>query len=105
MKTPETAEEKRRRAAITRDRDTLPMNFDIVENPGIYAEDPLWKRYWKTEGVRALNPDGSVITDAMERFRLAFELGYMACRKLEKKGGATLPVTGLDVPDYPEDGE
>ena len=81
------------------------MNFDIVDNPGIYAEDPLWKRYWKTEGVRALNPDSSVITDAMERFRLAFELGYMACRRIEKKGEATLPVTGLDVPDYPEDGE
>ena len=80
------AEEKRRKAAITRDRDTIPMDFggfDIVENPGIYAEDEIWKRYWKTEGVRALNPDGSVITDQMERFRLAFELGYQACRKIE----------------------
>ena len=104
----EAAEAKRRRAAITRDRDTIPMDFggfDIVKNPGTYAEDPLWKRYWKTEGVRALNADNTVITDAMERFRLAFELGYMACRKLEKKEEATLPVTGLDVPDYPEGGE
>lgn len=104
----EAAEAKRRKVAITRDRDTIPMDFggfDIVKNPGTYAEDPLWKRYWKTEGVRALNADNTVITDAMERFRLAFELGYMACRRLEKKEEATLPVTGLDVPDYPEDGE
>jgi len=98
------AEEKRRRKAIESDRSTIPFDFDQpfdpIENPGAYAEDPVWKRYWKTEGVRALNPDGSIITDAMERFRLAFELGYMACRKLEKE---TLP-SGLfiDVPDYPE---
>ena len=80
------AEEKRRKAAITRDRDTIPMDFggfDIVKNPGAYAEDPIWKRYWKTEGIRAVNADGSIITDAMERFRQAFELGYMACRKIE----------------------
>jgi hypothetical protein len=100
----EAAEAKRRKAAITRDRNTIPFDFDIVENPGTYAEDPIWKRYWKTEGVRALNPDGSVITDQMERFRLAFELGYQACRKIEKVP-LKYPVTGLDVPDYPEGGE
>jgi hypothetical protein len=82
------AEEKRRRAAIARDRETLPFDFDQpfdpIDNPGAYAEDPIWKRYWKTEGIRAVNPDGSIISDAMERFRQAFELGYMACRKIEK---------------------
>jgi hypothetical protein len=31
-----------------------------------------------------VNADGSIISDAMERFRQAFELGYMACRKIEK---------------------
>ena len=81
------AEEKRRKAAITRDRDTLPFDFndtfDVLTNPGAYSEDPIWKRYWKTEGIRAVNADGSIITDAMERFRQAFELGYMACRKIE----------------------
>jgi len=85
-----SAEEKRRKAAITRDRETLPFDFgataafDPIENPGTYAEDPIWKRYWKTEGIRLLNSDGSVITDQMEKFRVAFELGYMACRKIEK---------------------
>lgn len=77
------AEDRRRKQAIEADRDTLPFDFDQVSNPGIYAEDPIWKRFWKTDGVRALNPDGSVITDQMERFRQAFELGYMACRKIE----------------------
>ena len=101
------AEEKRRKAAIARDRDTIPMDFgapapfDPIDNPGSYAEDPIWKRYWKTEGIRAVNSDGSIITDAMERFRQAFELGYMACRKIEK--GATHPVVAIDVPEYPEE--
>lgn len=104
MSTPETTEEKRRKAAIQRDRETIPFDFDAVENPGSYAEDEIWKRYWKTEGVRALNPDGSVITDQMERFRLAFELGYQACRKIEKVQ-YRVPVTGLDVPEYPEEEE
>jgi len=86
----EAAEAKRRKVAITGDKETLPMDFgefagfDVIDNPGSYAEDPIWKRYWKTEGIRAVNPDGSIITDAMERFRQAFELGYLACRKLEK---------------------
>ena len=54
-----------------------PMKpFHITKNPGIYAEDPIWKRFWKVEGVRALNPDGTIITDAMERFRQAFCLGF-----------------------------
>jgi hypothetical protein len=81
--------EHRRKSSIMADRDTIPMDFgspeifDPIENPGIYAEDELWKRFWKTEGIRAVNPDGTIITDAMERFRMAFELGYMACRKIE----------------------
>ena len=84
-------EEKRRRAAIIRDHSTIPLDFgateaaafDPIDNPGAYAEDPLWKRFWKCEGIRAVNPDGTIITDAMERFRSAFELGYLACRKIE----------------------
>jgi hypothetical protein len=80
------AEERRRKKSIEADRNTIPFDFDQITNPGIYAEDPIWKRYWKTDGIRAVNADGSVITDQMERFRQAFELGYMACRKIE--GGA-----------------
>jgi hypothetical protein len=81
-------EEKRRHAAIISDRSTIPLDFgaqpfDPIKNPGIYGEDPLWKRFWKTEGVRALNADSTIITDAMERYRLAFEAGYMACRQIE----------------------
>ena len=87
--TAEQIADYRRKSAIMADRDTIPMDFgstepfDPIENPGIYAEDPLWKRFWKTEGIRAVNADGTIITDAMERFRMAFELGYMACRKIE----------------------
>lgn len=91
MKKPNPAElaETRRRAAILADRDTIPMDFGApapfnpIDNPGTYAEDPLWKRFWKTEGVRALGPGNTIITCQMERFRQAFELGYMACRKIE----------------------
>jgi hypothetical protein len=86
------AEEKRRRAAILKDSETMPLDFDPVTNPGVYAEDEVWKRFWKTEGIRALHADGSVITDQMERFRQAFELGYMACRKIEN--GATTQEAG-----------
>ena len=77
------SEERKRKKSIEADRDTIPFDFDQITNPGIYAEDPIWKRYWKTDGIRAVNADGSVITDQMERFRQAFELGYMACRKIE----------------------
>ena len=49
--------------------------FHITKNPGIYAEDPVWKRFWKVEGIRAVNPDGTIISDAMERFRQAFCFG------------------------------
>lgn len=85
----EELEERRRRKTIVADRDTIPMEFGAsepfhpIDNPGAYADDPLWKRFWKTEGIRALNPDGTIITDAMERFRVAFELGYLACRRIE----------------------
>lgn len=70
-----SAEEKRRRAAILKDNKTMALDFDIVTNPGIYAEDPIWKRFWKVEGIRAVNPDGTIISDAMERFRQAFGFG------------------------------
>jgi len=83
------AEEKRRRRAITADRDTIPMDFgapepfDPIDNPGSYAEDPIWKRFWKTEGIRFVSANGVPVSDPMERFRHAFELGYHACRRIE----------------------
>jgi hypothetical protein len=77
------AEEKRRRAAITRDKDTIPMDFGAeskVEGPGpkVDETDPLWKQIWKTEGIRYLGREGSGVIDAMERFEHAFMLGYRA---------------------------
>lgn len=39
------------------------------------AYDPLWKRVWKTEGIRWLGPRGDGQADAMERFQHGFELG------------------------------
>ena len=38
--------------------------------------DPLWKRIWKTLGIRWLGPRGNGHADAMERFQHGFELGY-----------------------------
>jgi hypothetical protein len=77
------AEEKRRRAAITRDKDTIPMDFGAeskVEGLGLKVDetDPLWKQIWKTEGIRYLGREGSGVIDAMERFEHAFMLGYRA---------------------------
>jgi hypothetical protein len=37
--------------------------------------DPLWKKIWKTEGIRWLGPKGNGMADAMERFQHGFELG------------------------------
>lgn len=45
-------------------------------------EDPLWKRIWKTEGIRWLGPRGDGHADAMERFQHGFELGFTACEEL-----------------------
>jgi hypothetical protein len=80
------AEEKRRKSAILKDTKTMALDFDVVSNPGIYAEDPVWKRFWKTEGIRFLHADGSPVTDLMERFEHAFELGvlYMAKEQLQR---------------------
>jgi len=39
--------------------------------------DPLWKKIWKSEGIRFLGR-GNRIPDAMERFEHAFLLGYEA---------------------------
>lgn len=39
-------------------------------------EDPLWKRIWKTLGIRWLGPRGDGHADAMERFQHGFELGH-----------------------------
>ena len=113
------AEEKRRRTAILRDRDTVPMDFGAASrvegqessaktkakialiseimavSPEIDWEkydrhqspnsplpasssqpDPLWKRVWRTEGIRYLGREGNGVIDAMERFEHAFMLGY-----------------------------
>lgn len=76
------AEEKRRRTAILRDRDTVPMDFSapITHSPSPISDpsdpDPLWKQIWKTEGIRYLGREGNGVIDAMERFEHAFMLGY-----------------------------
>jgi hypothetical protein len=76
------AEEKRRRTAILRDRDTVPMDFSapITHSPSPIPDpsdpDPLWKQIWKTEGIRYLGREGNGVIDAMERFEHAFMLGY-----------------------------
>ena len=92
------AEEKRRKAAILRDRDTVPMDFSappprlcVFADPAVASHplragessvpasdpsDPLWKRVWKTEGIRYLGREGNGVIDAMERFEHAFMLGY-----------------------------
>lgn len=75
------AEEKRRKAAILRDRDTVPMDFSappprLCASAGDQSSDPLWKRVWKTEGIRYLGREGNGVIDAMERFEHAFMLGY-----------------------------
>lgn len=44
--------------------------------------DPLWKRIWKTEGIRWLVPRGDGHADAMERFQHGFELGFAAHKEL-----------------------
>jgi hypothetical protein len=74
-------EEKRRRTAILRDRDTVPMDFSAPSSqlPTPSSQpDPLWKQIWKTEGIRYLGREGSGVIDAMERFEHAFMLGYRA---------------------------
>jgi hypothetical protein len=38
--------------------------------------DPLWKRIWKTTGIRWLGPRGDGHADAMERFQHGFECGF-----------------------------
>jgi hypothetical protein len=67
----ESSEEKRRKAAILGDRNTMTMDFTE-------ESDPLWKRVWKTEGIRYLGKGGNGVIDAMERFEHAFMLGYRA---------------------------
>ena len=74
------AEEKRRKAAILRDRATIPMDFSapVTHSPSPIPDptDPLWKQIWKTEGIRYLSREGNGVIDAMERFEHAFMLGY-----------------------------
>jgi len=47
--------------------------------------DPLWKRVWRTLGIRWLGPRGDGCADAMERFQHAFELGYAAHEELVRR--------------------
>ncbi len=80
IKRKQAAEEKRRQMAILADRDTIPMDFSSpsssqLPNPSSQP-DPLWKRIWKTEGIRWLGPRGDGMPDAMERFEHGFMLGY-----------------------------
>lgn len=42
--------------------------------------DPLWKRIWKSSGIRWLGPRGDGFADAMERFQYGFECGYSLSR-------------------------
>jgi hypothetical protein len=81
----QSAEDKRRHAAILGDRDTIPMDFSAPpqrlrapagDQSSSSQPDPLWKRVWKTEGIRYLGREGSGVIDAMERFEHAFMLGY-----------------------------
>ncbi len=47
-------------------------------------QDPLWKRIWKTEGIRWLGHRGDGSIDAMERFQHGFELATMYAAELKK---------------------
>lgn len=47
--------------------------------------DPLWKRIWKTEGIRWLGPRGDGHADAMERFQHGFECGFAAHADLVRR--------------------
>lgn len=105
----EKREEKRRKAAILKDNKTMALDFDGVSNPGIYAEDPVWKRFWKTEGIRFLHADGSPVTDLMERFEHAFELGvlYMAKEQLKRNAELREQVVAIqkDLADQNDENE
>jgi hypothetical protein len=82
----QSAEDKRRHAAILGDRDTIPMDFSSPpprlcapagDQSSSSQPDPLWKRVWRTEGIRYLGRHvGIGVIDAMERFEHAFMLGY-----------------------------
>jgi len=76
----QSAEDKRRHAAIMGDKGTIPMDFSapVTHSPSPIPDppDPLWKRVWKTEGIRYLGREGNGVIDAMERFEHAFMLGY-----------------------------
>jgi hypothetical protein len=78
IKRQQSAEDKQRRAAIAQDRNTIPMDFSTGPKPEHDPSDPLWKRVWKTEGIRYLGRNGNGVIDAMERFERAFMLGYRA---------------------------
>jgi hypothetical protein len=89
--TPQDIEEKRRRAAIAQDRATMPFDFGVSPvvasspEPPSRPSSPVWETYWRQEGIRYLGNDLPKLPDAMERFRHAFELGYLACRRIEKR--------------------
>jgi hypothetical protein len=87
LQSQQSIEEKRRRKAILRDRSTIPMDFSAPPQrlcasaressvPASDPSEPLWKRVWRTEGIRYLGREGNGVIDAMERFEHAFMLGY-----------------------------
>jgi len=57
-------------------------------------KDPLWKRTWKTLGIRYLGKDGTGHIDHMDRFEHSFELGWKAgvthCEEIVDKVGKEL---------------
>ena len=56
--------------------------------------DPLWKRTWKTLGIRYLGKDGTGHIDHMDRFEHSFELGWKAglthCEEIVDRVGAEI---------------
>ncbi len=58
--------------------------------------DPLWKRIWKTLGIRWLGPRGDGHADAMERFQHGFELGYAeACSQRDRSMKILMDLWGV----------
>jgi len=79
----QSSEDKRRHAAIMGDKDTIPMDFGTesrIESRESSSGDtePLWKRVWRSEGIRYLGRGGNGVIVPEERFEHAFMLGYRA---------------------------
>lgn len=63
--------------------------------------DPLWKRIWKTEGIRWLGPRGNGHADAMERFQHGFELGYAEAAAQRDKALRIILLLMVAIKDTP----